>query len=224
MIEVKNVCKSYRNGSCDLEVLKGVNLNVQRGEFLAIQGPSGAGKSTLLHILGGLDNPTLGEVLIDGLNLYSLKENERANFRNIKVGFVFQFFHLLPELSALENVLLPGLLNSWWKRKRACACAKALLERLGLSNRMHHLPNQLSGGEQQRVAVARSLINKPQVLFCDEPTGNLDSENGKKILAILRELNSKEHLTVILVTHDSDIASVADRAARLRDGVLVNQV
>ncbi len=221
MLEIKNVCKSYRDRSSVLDVLKGINLSVEEGEFLAIQGPSGAGKSTLLHILGALDEPTSGEVLFDGANLYSLGESERAKFRNLRVGFVFQFFHLLPELNALENVLLPGLLKSWWERKKVCNYAKALLERLGLSNRMRHLPSQLSGGEQQRLAIARALINKPQVLLCDEPTGNLDSENGKKILSLLKELNSNERVTMILVTHDSDIAANADRVIHLKDGSLL---
>ncbi len=222
MLEVKNVCKSYGDRLNALEVLKGIDLNVEEGEFLVIQGPSGAGKSTLLHILGGLDNPTSGEVLFNSRDLYSLSEGERANFRNKKVGFVFQFFHLLPELNALENALLPSLLKSWWERKGDCNYAKTLFERLGLSERLRHLPNQLSGGEQQRLALARALINRPKLLLCDEPTGNLDSENGRKILGLLRELNLNERVSVVLVTHDSDIAASADRVAHLRDGVLKN--
>lgn len=222
MIKVENIYKSYRNGSASLDVLKGVSLNVKRGEFLAIQGPSGAGKSTLLHILGGLDNPDSGNVLFDGEDIYRLRENDRAVFRNRKTGFVFQFYHLLPELNVLENVILPGLLRSWGERKRAISQAKEILESVGLNERMNHRPNQLSGGEQQRVAVARALINRPQVLFCDEPTGNLDSENGERLLNILRKLNTEHHVTVVMVTHDKDIASVASRVIHIRDGAVLS--
>ena len=216
------IYKSYKNGTKRLDVLKGIDLTIKNNEFLAIQGPSGAGKSTLLHILGGLDNPTSGEVLCDGASIYSLNENERAMFRNTKIGFVFQFYYLLPELSALENVFLPSLLKSWWERKKSSAYAKSILDNLGLSERMHHRPNQLSGGEQQRVAIARALINNPQILLCDEPTGNLDSENGQNILNLLKRLNRKEKVTVILVTHDKDIAQIADRVIYLKDGIILN--
>jgi ABC-type lipoprotein export system ATPase subunit len=220
--EVKALNKSYKNGSSRLDVLREISLNIKNNEFLAIEGPSGAGKSTLLHILGGLDKPTSGEVLCDGLNLYSLSENERAVFRNRKIGFVFQFYHLLPELNALENVLLPALFKSWWDKKKAVVYAKDILERLGLAKRMQHRPNQLSGGEQQRVAIARALINRPQVLLCDEPTGNLDSENGQNILRLLKKLNKEEQVTVVMVTHDKDIAAFADRVVYLKDGILLN--
>ncbi|MDI6758780.1 MAG: ABC transporter ATP-binding protein [Candidatus Omnitrophota bacterium] len=223
MLEAKNVSKSYGNRLSGLEVLKGIDLNIKEGEFLVIQGPSGAGKSTLLHILGALDNPTSGEVFFKGASLYSLSEGERASFRNKSIGFVFQFFHLLPELNALENVLLPCLLMSWRERKKASYCARALLERLGLSNRIRHLPSELSGGEQQRLALARALINKPLVLLCDEPTGNLDSENGRKILGLLRELNLSERVSMVLVTHDPDIAFGASRVVHLRDGMLASE-
>lgn len=203
-------------------MLKGIDLSIKKNELLAIQGPSGAGKSTLLHILGGLDRPTAGEVFFDGLNLYNLSENERALFRNQKIGFIFQFYHLLPEFNALENVLLPSLIKSWQERKKMANDAKSLLDSLGLSGRMHHRPNQLSGGEQQRIAIARALINKPQLLLCDEPTGNLDSENGQKILNLLKEINGQGKTTVILVTHDKDISKIADRVIYLKDGLILN--
>jgi len=222
IVKVNGICKSYRDSASILEVLKDINFNVGEGEFLAIQGPSGAGKSTLLHILGGLDNPTKGEVYFEGADIYGLDENARAAFRNRKVGFVFQFFHLLPELSALENVLLPCILKSWWERKKNLGFALKLLERLGLSRRLNHKPAALSGGEQQRVAIARALINHPQLLLCDEPSGNLDSENGENILRLLTELNRTEKITVLMVTHDKDIAKGASRVIHLKDGVILN--
>ncbi len=222
IVEVNGICKSYRDSASNLEVLKDINFTVGKGEFLAIQGPSGAGKSTLLHILGGLDNPTKGDVYFEGDSIYDLSEDARAAFRNRKVGFVFQFFHLLPELSALENVLLPSILKSWWERKNNLAAALKLLERLGLSERLGHRPQALSGGEQQRVAIARALINRPQLLLCDEPTGNLDSENGENILRLLTELNQREKITVLMVTHDKDIAKGAGRIIHLKDGLILH--
>lgn len=222
IVKVNGICKSYRQNSINLEVLKDINFSVNEGEFLAIQGPSGAGKSTLLHILGGLDNPTKGAVYFDGQDLYGLDENSRSVFRNRKVGFVFQFFHLLPELSALENVLLPGILRSWLSRKKDLEFAVKLLERLGLSQRLNHKPQALSGGEQQRVAICRALINRPQLLLCDEPTGNLDSENGQVILRLLMELNKEEKITVLMVTHDKDIARAAGRVIHLKDGIILH--
>ena len=222
IIRARGIGKVYRDNSSSLEVLKNINFTVTQGEFLVIQGPSGAGKSTLLHILGGLDNPTAGEVYFRGTDIYTLDENARSSFRNQQVGFVFQFFHLLPELNALENVLLPGILKSWWERKKSLGAAISLLERLGLSGRLTHRPNALSGGEQQRVALARALINCPQLLLCDEPTGNLDSENGKKILQLLIELNQSQKITIIMVTHDQEIASGATRVMHLKDGLILH--
>ncbi|PIQ88062.1 MAG: hypothetical protein COV73_00845 [Candidatus Omnitrophica bacterium CG11_big_fil_rev_8_21_14_0_20_43_6] len=222
MVRVGGIGKSYRDNLTSLEVLKNINFTVTQGEFLVIQGPSGAGKSTLLHILGGLDNPTAGKVYFQGTDIYTLDENARSNFRNQQIGFVFQFFHLLPELNALENVLLPGILKSWWERKKSLKQALELLERLGLSARLKHRSNALSGGEQQRVALARALINHPQLLLCDEPTGNLDSENGKKILRLLIELNQSQKITIVMVTHDQDIACGAGRVMHLKDGLILN--
>ena len=222
IVKVDGICKSYRDSASNLEVLKDINFNVGEGEFLAIQGPSGAGKSTLLHILGGLDNPTKGEVYFEGADIYGLDENARSAFRNRKVGFVFQFFHLLPELSALENVLLPCILKSWLERKKNLGFALKLLERLGLSRRLKHKPAALSGGEQQRVAICRALINRPKLLLCDEPTGNLDSENGENILRLLTELNQGEKITVLMVTHDKDIAKGAGRIIHLKDGIILH--
>jgi len=223
ILKVNLICKSYRDKVSSLEVLKNIDFSVQEGEFLAIQGPSGAGKSTLLHILGALDNPSSGEVYFAGESIYGLDESQRSNFRNRKVGFVFQFFHLLPELNALENVLLPSILRSWMVGKKNTDSAKALLEKLGLAQRFMHRPHELSGGEQQRVAIARALINQPRLLLCDEPTGNLDSENGKNILRLLIDLNRNEKVTIVMVTHDKDIASGASRVIHLKDGVILNR-
>ncbi|MDP2928417.1 MAG: ABC transporter ATP-binding protein [Candidatus Omnitrophota bacterium] len=222
IIKASSICKSYRDNLNNLEVLKDINFTVSAGEFLVIQGPSGAGKSTLLHILGGLDNPTFGKVYFQGADIYAIDENRRSSFRNKEIGFVFQFFHLLPELNALENVLLPGILKSWWERKKSLTVALGLLERLGLSARLKHRPSALSGGEQQRVAIARALINHPQLLLCDEPTGNLDSENGKKILQLLIELNQNQKITIVMVTHNQDIACGAGRIIHLKDGLILH--
>ena len=221
IVEARALSRRYKNGSRELEVLKEIAFKIRKGEFVAIQGPSGAGKSTLLHILGGLDEPTEGSVLFDGEDLYRISENERASLRNRKIGFVFQFYHLLPELSALENVMVPALFTSWWQRRASKKDAALLMEKVGLGGRMHHTPAQLSGGEQQRVAIARALMNNPEALLCDEPTGNLDSENGAHILEIVRRLNADDHATVVMVTHDRDIAKAAGRVVYLKDGIIV---
>lgn len=217
MIEAKGLRKIYRNGAKELEVLKGIDLKVEKGEVLAVLGPSGAGKSTLLHLLGGLDSPTAGEVLIDGVDIYSLGDAERARMRNRKIGFVFQFYHLLPEFNAFENVMLPLLIKGEGGKDRRERGVE-LLRSVGLEGRMSHRPSQLSGGEQQRVAIARALINDPELLLCDEPTGNLDSETGKNIIELLWELNKSRKMTLMVVTHDAQIAKDAKRVLYIRDG------
>ena len=218
-LQVRNLRKSFRMGAEELHVLKGVNLSVRRGEFLAIAGPSGVGKSTLLHILGGLDRPTAGEVYYEGVEISRLPEGELAEFRNQTVGFVFQFHHLLPEFTALENTMMPALIGRQ-PLVRAQEAAKGILQRVGLAERLAHRPGELSGGEQQRVAIARALALSPDVLLADEPTGNLDSKTGEAIFDLLRELNQEQGLTVVLVTHNEWFARRTDRLLRMADGQL----
>jgi lipoprotein-releasing system ATP-binding protein len=218
-IEVRGLRKAFRMGGEELHILKGVNLTVRRGEFLAIVGPSGVGKSTLLHIVGGLDRPTEGEVYYQGLEVSRLPEGKLAAFRNQTVGFVFQFHHLLREFSALENTMMPALIG---RRDPADAeeRAKAILQRVGLADRLGHRPGELSGGEQQRVAIARALVLSPTVLLADEPTGNLDSKTGEAVFDLVRKLNREQGLTVILVTHNEWFARQTDRVLRMADGQL----
>jgi len=215
VIKTINVSKVYNNGPKQLEVLKGINLEINKGEFVAVVGPSGAGKSTLLHILGALDTPTTGSVAFNGIDLYESGDQSRADMRNKEIGFVFQFYHLMPEFNVLENVLMPALIS---RAKHASDKAKSLLMSLGLGGRMTHKPNQLSGGEQQRVAIARALINSPRLLLCDEPTGNLDSKTGRDVMDALMALNKKESLTCVMVTHEEALARDADRALHMTDG------
>jgi len=222
MIESNNIHKVYKQPSSELHVLKGISLMVKKGEVMAIVGPSGAGKSTLLHILGGLDKPNEGQVIIEDEDVYGLSERSRGRLRNKKIGFIFQFYHLLPEFTALENVILPGMIDangSHWEDLKDKGLA--LLDRVGLKERPHHRPNELSGGEQQRVAIARALINEPQVILCDEPTGNLDSESGKEIINLLMEFNVKNSQTLIIVTHDEEIAVRSNRIVHIRDGRVI---
>lgn len=214
MLRAEGIHKIYKDGKKDLQVLKGIGLEVRKGETLAIQGPSGAGKSTLLHILGGLDRPSAGKVFLDNLDLYAQRDNKRAQIRNRKIGFVFQFYHLLPEFTALENTFMPMLVRGHDSQDKA----EKILNELGLGNRLSHRPGELSGGEQQRVAIARSLINNPELLLCDEPTGNLDSKMGKEILDILFSLNKKNQTTIVIVTHDGKIAKRANRIEEMKDG------
>jgi putative ABC transport system ATP-binding protein len=218
IVEVSNVRKSYLLGSLEVPVLSSINLKIDNGEFLAIMGPSGSGKSTLVNLIGCLDRPTEGQVLISGRDLYKMSDEELARLRGLEIGFVFQTFNLVPRLTALENVLLPTFANSRIgvdPRKRA----KELLEIMGLKDRMHHRPGELSGGQSQRVSIARALINDPAILLADEPTGNLDSKTGAEILRIFINLNT-EGRTVVIVTHDSEIAKYADRVILVKDGII----
>src|SRR5918993_1201378 len=219
LIELKNITKTYHLGEIDVPVLKGVSLRIKRGELVALMGVSGSGKSTLMNILGCLDHPTDGQYWLDGEEVSDFNADQRAIVRNRKLGFVFQNFNLLPRTTALENVMMPLTYTEHSVPEReAKARARAMLERVGLAERMHHYPSQLSGGQQQRVAIARSLINNPPVLFADEPTGNLDSRTSEEVLAMFQKLNSGEKLTIILVTHDANVANHAQRTIRIHDG------
>jgi ABC-type lipoprotein export system ATPase subunit len=212
--------KSYVMGRRTLEVLRGIDLTVERGGFTALRGASGAGKSTLLHLLGGLDLPNAGEILFDGTDLRALAPRALAQWRNRRVGFIFQAYHLLPELSALENVMLPARLARVAPAE-AARRAGALLERVGLGLRLEHRPYELSGGEQQRVAIARSLVNAPDLILADEPTGNLDSRTGEEIIQLLEALRAERGATLVMATHDARIAARARRVLELADGQLV---
>jgi len=214
MIETVNLHRSYRIGGNSIDVLRGIDLSVHRGERVFLCGPSGSGKTTLLYTLAGLERPEMGTVRIDGTDLYALGRKEQAGFRNARIGYVFQNYHLLPELTALENVSVPGAIAG----EDRSADAKLALERVGLSHRAEHLPAELSGGEQQRVAIARAIVNHPRVLFADEPTGNLDSRNSAEIMAILMELATEHQVTLIVVTHDQSLAGIGDRTLIIQDG------
>jgi lipoprotein-releasing system ATP-binding protein len=222
VISIRNVTKNYLNGPQIVEVLKGVSLDIGTAEIIAIMGPSGVGKSTLLHVIGALDLPTSGEVIIDGKNVHTLKNDKLAKFRNASIGFVFQFHHLLPEFSAYENVIIPSMMHSDLNSEKE-DYAKFLLNEVGLSHRLDHKPNELSGGEQQRVAVARALVNKPAVLLADEPTGNLDKQNSEALYALLLDLNKKLNQTLIIVTHNEHLTEQATRVIELDDGKISRQ-
>jgi putative ABC transport system ATP-binding protein len=221
MIELRDVSKTVISGTEPLTILHPLSMTIARGRFLAIVGPSGSGKSTLLGLIAGLDAPTSGSVLIEGVDITRLDEDRLAKLRGEKIGFVFQFFHLIPSLTAVENVSVPmeivGLRDA---RQRA----EALLEEVGLTGRAHHYPSQLSGGEQQRVALARALANAPPIVLADEPTGNLDTANGRHLMALLRTIHERRGTTVVLVTHDAELASLADTRLVLRDGRVVETV
>ncbi|MFH1855801.1 MAG: ABC transporter ATP-binding protein [Candidatus Omnitrophota bacterium] len=219
-LRCENLRKSYAEGRTVLDVLKGVDIEIGRGELLGVIGPSGAGKSTLLHLLGGLDEPSAGSVFIDGKNIFKLSRNKRAQLRLKKTGFVFQFYHLLPEFNVLENVMMPLFINRRFSGKKAKEKAIALIEEVGLKERITHKPAELSGGEAQRVAVARALINEPEIVFCDEPTGNLDSETGKKILELLLRFNKEKNVTFVIVSHDDNIVRIAGRTIHIKDGLM----
>jgi ABC-type lipoprotein export system ATPase subunit len=217
LLSARGLSKSYSMGRRTLEVLRGVDLDVAHGEFLALCGASGAGKSTLLHLIGGLDSPNAGEIHFDGQNLARFSESELTHFRNRRVGFVFQAYHLLPELTALENVCLPARVARV-PAARAASRGRELLARAGLAERTEHKPFELSGGEQQRVAIARALINEPEMLLADEPTGNLDSRTGGEIIELLKTLRVEKHMTLVIATHDSHVAAHAQRVVELADG------
>ena len=226
MLRVQNVCKDYQMGRQTLRVLHDVSLEVHPRELLGVQGPSGAGKSTLLHLMGILDTPTEGRILHGETDLGSLSGREQAYWRNRLFGFVFQFFHLLPDFTALENVILPALAGvgplEWLgEKKAALERGRELLDLVGLSERAEHRPGQLSGGERQRVAIARALINEPEILLCDEPTGNMDTQTGKKILDLLCRLREDTDVTQVIVTHDPQVAERAERNIRMVDGRVV---
>jgi lipoprotein-releasing system ATP-binding protein len=221
LLQATDLHKTYRLGRVDVPVLRGCDIDVQRGEFLAIRGSSGSGKSTLLHLLGGLDRPDAdkGDVIHDGRHLSSLRNRALDRYRARTVGFVFQFYHLLPELTVLENAFLPGLVPGGVGSSAAQSRARDLLDRFGLGHRLHHRPRELSGGERQRTAIARALVNDPEILLADEPTGNLDEHTGSDILKLLRETHA-QGLTMVMVTHDRSIADQADRSLHLVDGRL----
>ena len=217
LIELKSVEKTYEMDEVGLQVLKDINMNVDKGECIAIMGPSGSGKSTMLHMIGCLDRPTKGEVIIDGKDVSRLSDSELAKIRREKIGFVFQSFHLIPSMSALDNVLLPMSFKKTFVGNEEKKRAEKLLDLVGLGNRKSHKPAQLSGGERQRVAIARALANEPEILLADEPTGNLDSKSGKEIIDLLVNLN-KEGTTLVLITHDQNIAKYAEKIVRIKDG------
>jgi putative ABC transport system ATP-binding protein/lipoprotein-releasing system ATP-binding protein len=217
-VSAKDVVRTFQIGENRIEVLKGVTLDVLHGETLFLVGPSGAGKTSLLYTLAGLEKPNAGEVLINGQSLYRLGRKEQAHVRNTSMGYVFQSFFLLPELTALENVMVPALI----RRRQAKDRALELLERVGLGGRTNHLPSELSGGEQQRVAIARSLMNDPAILFADEPTGNLDTATGSAVMTLLMDLVNERKRTLVVVTHDQSLARVGDRKVTLVDGRIVD--
>ena len=215
MIEIDNLRKIYYMGKIEVHALRGIDIAIDRGEFVALMGPSGSGKSTLLNMIGLLDTPTSGGIVIDGIEVSSLDENGRADFRLKKIGFVFQFFSLLMELNSLENVALPMIMD-----ERKYDRAASLLELVGISDRADHYPSELSGGQQQRVAIARALANEPAILLADEPTANLDTESSNQIVGLFRELNKKGQ-TIVMVTHEPELGEKADRIIRIKDGKVV---
>jgi ABC-type lipoprotein export system ATPase subunit len=214
MIETVDLHRGYRIGKKSIEVLHGIDLRIRKGERVFLCGPSGAGKTTLLYTLAGLERPEKGSVHIAGHDLYGMGRKEQARFRNREIGYVFQNYHLLPELTALENVAVPGAIAG----RDSSELAMKALERVGLADRAEHLPAELSGGEQQRVAIARAIVNEPKVLFADEPTGNLDSRNSGEIMGILMDLATEHHVTLVVVTHDQNLANAGDRTLVIRDG------
>jgi ABC-type lipoprotein export system ATPase subunit len=221
LLSARGLKKTYTMGKRSLEVLRGVDVEIARGDFVALRGASGTGKSTLLHLLGGLDTPNAGEIFFDGQNVSHFSDSELTHFRNRRVGFVFQAYHLLPELTAIENVCLPARVART-SVGAAVVRARQLLARVGLQDRLDHKPSELSGGEQQRVAIARALINEPELLLADEPTGNLDSHTGSEIIELLKSLRPEKQMTLIIATHDSKVAASAPRVIELVDGQIAS--
>jgi putative ABC transport system ATP-binding protein len=222
VVELRNVVKTYDLGDdIKVDALRGINLNIKRGEFMSIMGPSGCGKTTLLNIIGGLDSPTSGQVIIDGIDITHMSEGELARIRREKIGFVFQSFNLVPLLTALENVQIPMIFAGKYSNTEIKERAIELLRLVGLEHRLHHRPNQMSGGEQQRVAIARALANEPSIILADEPTGNVDRETGFKIIRLMKGLNETLGQTFIIVTHDPDIANVSERILYMLDGQVI---
>lgn len=219
ILKVENLNKTYGKGDNKVEALKDVNLIVNKGEFVVIVGASGSGKSTLLHMLGGLDRPTSGKVIIDGESIYEYKEERLAIFRRRKIGFVFQFFNLIPVLDVEENIALPALMDNDKVDKKYLG---EIIDILGLKDRRNHLPSELSGGQQQRVSIGRALLNKPSIVFADEPTGNLDSKSSREVIELLKFTAKKYNQTLILITHDINIAPLADRVITIEDGKIVS--
>ena len=219
ILVIKNLCKVYGSGETKVDALKNVSFDIEQGEFVAIVGPSGSGKSTLMHILGGVDTPTSGEVNISGTDISKLNETKLAIFRRRQIGLIYQFYNLIPILNVEENMTLPILLDGKMPDKKLL---NDLVQKLGLSERVEHLPNQLSGGQQQRVSIGRALMNHPAILLADEPTGNLDSENSREIIALLRKFNKENRQTVIIITHDERIALSADRVITIEDGQITH--
>lgn len=219
ILKVKNLCKNYGKGNTLVKALDNISFSVERGEFVAIVGASGSGKSTLLHLLGGVDHPTSGEIIIDGENIYKLNENNLAIFRRRQVGLIYQFYNLIPILNVEENITLPILLDGRTPDK---AYLKELIDILGLKNRINHLPNELSGGQQQRVSIGRALMNRPALLLADEPTGNLDSKASHDIMELLKMSNEKYKQTIIMITHDYNLALNANRIITIDDGKIIS--
>lgn len=219
LLEVKSICKTYGTGEAAVQALKNVSFTVPKGEFVAVVGESGSGKSTLLNMIGALDTPTMGKVLIDGKEPFAMKEEQRTIFRRRNIGFIFQAFHLVPELTVEQNIIFPVLLDY---QKPDRAYLEEILEVLNLKERRHHLPSQLSGGQQQRTAIGRALITRPMLILADEPTGNLDTRNSSEVIALMKKASRRYEQTIIMITHNRSIASTADRVLQVSDGVLTD--